>query len=91
MNGTQSDESAGAARSRPPGNEIESVVEWYRVRDRTNSPDLVAYCGIVPRGRLRASPTVLTGSGAHSPGLVSYCGLVTRGGAAQSSIPENPE
>ena len=48
----------GAARSRPPADGLECSVEWHHVGDRTNSPTLVTCCGIVLRGRLRASPTL---------------------------------
>ena len=48
----------GAARSRPPTDGLECSVEWHHVGDRTNSPNLVTCCGLVPRGRLIAAPTM---------------------------------
>ena len=74
-----SDAIVGAATSRPPTDGLECSVEWHHVGDRTNSPALVTYCGFVPRGRLRASPTVGTEGCADSPNLVTCYGIVPRG------------
>ena len=54
-------------------------VEWYHVRHSTNSPKLIRDCGFVPRGRLRASPTVLSWCCGNSPNPVHHFGLVLRG------------
>ena len=78
LNGMLLVDFVGAARSRPPGNGPERSVEWHHVRDRTNSPNLVCCNGIVPRGRLRASPTVLSWCCANSPNSVHHFLLVLR-------------
>ena len=54
-------------------------VEWYHVRHSTNSPDLDFYCGFVPRGRLRASPTVSSGRCTNSPNPVHHFWPVPHG------------
>ena len=54
-------------------------VEWYHVRHSTNSPKLIRYCRFVPRGRLRASPTVLSWCCGNSPNPVHHFWLVLRG------------
>ena len=54
-------------------------VEWYHVRHSTNSPKLIRDCGFVPRGRLRASPTVSSGCCTNSPNPVHHFWLVLRG------------
>ena len=54
-------------------------VEWYHVRHSTNSPNLIRYCGFVPRGRLRASPTVLSWCCGNSPNPVHHFWLVPHG------------
>ena len=41
----------------PPGNVTECSVEWYRVPPRTNSPNLIGNCEVVPHGRMISSPT----------------------------------
>ena len=53
--------------------------EWYHVRHSTNSPKLIRYCRFVPRGRLRASPTVLSWCCGNSPNPVHHFWLVLRG------------
>ena len=54
-------------------------VEWYHVRHSTNSPKLIRDCRFVPRGRLRASPTVLSWCCGNSPNPVHHFWLVLRG------------
>ena len=54
-------------------------VEWYHVRHSTNSPKLIRYCRFVLRGRLRASPTVLSWCCGNSPNPVHHFWLVLRG------------
>ena len=69
----------GEALSLPPRYETECSVEWYHVRHSTNSPNLIRDCGLVPRGRLRASPTVSSGCNTNSPDPVYHFWLVPRG------------
>ena len=69
----------GAATSRPQRNGTARLVEWYHVRHSTNSPKLIRDCGFVPRGRLRASPTVLSWCCGNSPNPVHHSWLVLRG------------
>ena len=54
-------------------------VEGYHVRHSTNSPKLIRDCRFVPRGRLRASPTVLSWCCGNSPNPVHHFWLVLRG------------
>ena len=54
-------------------------VEWYHVRHSTNSPKLIRDCRFIPRGRLRASPTVLSWCCGNSPNPVHHFWLVLRG------------
>ena len=69
----------GEALSLPPRYETACSVEWYHVRHSTNSPNLIRDCGLVPRGRLRASPTVSSGCNTNSPDPVYHFWLVPRG------------
>ena len=69
----------GEALSLPLRYETECSVEWYYVRHCMNSPKLIHHCGLVLRGRLRASPTVSSRCCANSPDLVTCCGIVPRG------------
>ena len=54
-------------------------VDWYHVRHSTNSPKLIRDCRFIPRGRLRASPTVLSWCCGNSPNPVHHFWLVLRG------------
>ena len=69
----------GEALSLPPRYETACSVEWYHVRHSTNSPKLIRYCRFIPRGRLRASPTVLSWCCGNSPNPVHRFWLVLRG------------
>ena len=69
----------GEALSLPPRYETACSVEWYHVRHSTNSPKLIRDCRFIPRGRLRASPTVLSWCCGNSPNPVHHFWLVLRG------------
>ena len=79
LNGMQSVPIVGEALSLPPRYETACLVEWYHVRHSTNSPELIRDCGFVPRGRLRASPTVSSRCGGNSPNPVHHFWLVPHG------------